>query len=261
MQPRTGRMMRSLPRAGALIGLTAIATVFAFSTAQARAHRERAPRAVSASTPVLGLASTAPTGSGFGTVKPRTVSYGGDPTSLVTDVKWQSWGGARAVGHGTADWVWPGWCVACGSVNLHATVVAFDRTSCQGQSAYARVEWFFPSRGMTFSRRLGGPICGQGPSSGGSFKEVKCRPVGVDAHGVVAAIASGITMYRSPITCASARRFIARSGAARYLGRNARYNLDGWWCGSELLMDASGPQSFSCEKGDFTNVSFNLRAS
>jgi hypothetical protein len=155
--------------------------------------------------------------------------------------------------------VWPGWCVACGSVELPATVVAFGQTNCDGQSAYSHVEWYFPSRGMSFSGRLGsGNICGGGSVPTGSTKELKCGQVSLRAHGSVTALADSIDMYDSPISCTTARRFVASSGAARYLDRNARFTTHGWWCGSELSMDLAGPQSFSCLQGDFTYLSFNL---
>jgi hypothetical protein len=57
----------------------------------------------------------------------------------------------------------------------------------------------------------------------------------------------------------TARRFVASSGAERHLGRNARFHVRGRWWGSELSMTLSGPQSVTCERGDFTNVTFTLR--
>lgn len=234
--------------------------VLSFSAAQAApAGGASAARAEAASVPTLGVALIVPNGEGFGQVRPRTVSYGGDPTSFVAKVRWRSWGGAHAVGHGTADWVWPGWCVACGSVELPATVVAFGRTSCQGHSAYSYVEWYFPSRGMSFSRRLAGEnICGGGLTPVGSTKELKCGHVSLRSGASVTGFAQNIDMFGSPITCATARRFVTSSGAARYLGENARFSTHGWWCGSQVSMDLGGPQSFTCVRGDFTNVTFNL---
>jgi hypothetical protein len=49
---------------------------------------------------------------GYGQVKPRTIVNGGDPTGLVTRVRWSAWGGTQAVGSGTGLWVvrtrlWP----------------------------------------------------------------------------------------------------------------------------------------------------------
>lgn len=238
------------------IGAVLAAAAIAVPVSAART----APRASVSSVPTLGVASAQPTGAGFGRVRPRTVSYGGDPTSFVSKVRWHSWGGTRAVGHGTADWVWPGWCVACGSVELPATVVAFDRTTCQGHSAYARVEWYFPSRGMSFSPRLSTVnICAHKPAPAGTIKQLKCGRVSLRSHGSVSAVAGHITVFDSPISCATARRFVASSGAARYLNRNARFTVHGWWCGSELSMDLGGPQSFSCVHGDFTNLSFDLK--
>ncbi len=208
-----------------------------------------------ASVPTLGVKSFSRTGAGFGQVRPRRVDYGGDPTSFVTNVKWRTWGGARAVGHGRALWVWPGWCVACGGVELPATVVAFGRTTCQGHRAYAYVEWFFPSRGQSFNRRLAGSnLCGGTPPPIPPGKELKCGSVRLRS-----ARASHIEMFDSPISCAAARQFVAHSGAGRYLNRNARFSLDGWWCGSELSMDFGGVQTFACQRGDFTNVTFELK--
>ncbi|MBV9606977.1 MAG: hypothetical protein JO027_17830 [Solirubrobacterales bacterium] len=206
--------------------------------------------------PTLGLRSVITQGSGWGQVKPSRVDYGGDPTSFVTGVKWRTWGGARAVGHGTADWIWPGWCVACGGVELPATVVAFGRTTCRGHSAYQYVEWFFPSRGQSFNRRLAGEnLCtgAQPPPPPGKVE--KCGQVRLKS-----AVAKAITLYYSPINCATARAFVAGSGAGRYLGRNARFTVDGWWCGSSLAMDFGGAQFFSCQRGDLTNVNFELKS-
>ena len=207
--------------------------------------------------PTLGVKSVTPYGTGFGRVKPSKVDFGGDPTSSVTGVKWRSWGGARAIGHGAAFWVWPGWCVACGAVKLPATVVAFGRTTCQGQSAYAYVEWFFPSRGQSFNRRLAIENLCTGTQPPESGKLVKCGQTPVRSGNDVA-LAHDINMFDSPISCQTARQFVANSAASDYLGQNARYSVDGWWCGSELSMDLGGVQSFSCVRGDFTNVNFAL---
>ncbi len=246
-------------RAG--VGIVAATGLLSFSVAQAASPRHAAPaRAASGSAPVLGAASIAPSGAGFGKVKPRTVSYGGDPTSFVVKVTWHSWGGGRAVGHGKADWVWPGWCVACGSVELPATVVAFGRTTCQGHSAYSHVEWYFPSRGMSFNERLGPEnICNGHLSSIGSTKARKCGRASLQSHGSTVAVAENIASYGSSMSCSSVRRFVAGSGAGRYIARNARFSTHGWWCGSELSMDMGGPQSFTCVRGDFRNVSFDLK--
>lgn len=236
--------------------LTAAAVLLSVSVAYATSPPTRG---ASASAPTLGVAKFRPGLSGFGQVKPRRIDYGGDPTSFVSDVKWRSWGAKRAVGHGTALWVWPGWCVACGGVELPATVVAFGRTTCQGHSVYSYVEWFFPSRGMSFNRRLAGEnICNGSSPPIGSGKELRCGQVALRSGGGVVARAKNIDTFDSPLSCSATRKFVAGSGAARYLHRNARFTVDGWWCGSELSMDFGGVQSFACQRGDFTNVTFEL---
>ncbi len=211
----------------------------------------------SASPPTLGVRGNHPTSFGFGQVRPSTVNYGGDPTSFVSNVKWSSWGGGRAVGHGRALWVWPGWCVACGGVELPATVVAYGRTTCQGHSAYRYVEWFFPSRGQSFDRRLHGQdLCTWAFPTVGSGKLQKCGQVALQP-GVVAA---NIETFESPLGCSATRQFVAASGAGRYLGRNARFTVDGWWCGSQLSMAFGGlPQTVTCDRGNRANVTFALK--
>lgn len=224
------------------VGVVTAVVLLSVSAAQAK------------SVPTLGVRSFTPHGAGFGQVRPPKVDFGGDPTSFVTNVKWSSWGGARAVGHGKALWVWPGWCVACGGVELPATVVAFGRTTCQGHTAYSYVEWFFPSRGMSFNRRLAGANICTGRPPKFPEKVQNCGQVRLRN-----AIAKGINMLDSPITCSAARQFVANSGAGRYLHRNARFTVDGWWCGSELTPALPGVQFFTCQRGDFANLTFQLK--
>ncbi len=213
------------------------------------------PRASAASAPTLGLHTKFT--EGFGHVRPRVVSYGGDPTSLVAKVHWSSWGGARAVGHGEADWVWPGWCVACGSTNLPATVVAFGLRTCGGHPAYAHVEWYFPSRGMTFSPHLGTlNVCDPSGSS----------HVSEPPHGncallrVPGALITKIEVFGYGIRCPAARALLAKLDPISHYRHNARFHAGPWWCGSELTMQVTktGPQSFECESGDYNDVSFDV---
>src|SRR5579864_5025064 len=46
-------------------------------------------------------------GQGFGQVRPAEIFNGGDPTGLVTQVDWRSWGGAQAIATGISDYVGP----------------------------------------------------------------------------------------------------------------------------------------------------------
>ncbi len=209
------------------------------------------------SAPTLGVKLSHP-GAGFGQVRPGRVDFGGDPTSFVSGVKWSSWGGKRAVGHGKALWVWPGWCVACGGVSLPATVVAFGRTRCQGHSAYSEVEWFFPTRGQSFNRRLAFENVCTGRVESPVGKLLNCGQVLLRSGGSVVARAQQISTFAVRASCPATRQFVATSGAARYLGRNARFTVNGWWCGSQLT-SFTPVQMFSCARGDFANVSFTLK--
>ncbi|WP_152628276.1 hypothetical protein [Streptacidiphilus neutrinimicus] len=101
-----------------------------------------------AALPVLG-ALWAPGVQGYGRARPAGLSNNGDPTGIVTDLRWSSWGGARADGTGTAEYVAAGQSVAQGSAQ-QATVVAFDLGTCDGRTAYRAIEWYFPGKGQHF---------------------------------------------------------------------------------------------------------------
>ncbi|MDP9075365.1 MAG: hypothetical protein M3N98_14620 [Actinomycetota bacterium] len=77
------------------------------------------------------------------------LSLGGDPTGIVSNVRWQSWGGAQATGTGTTSYVGPNQSVANASQET-ATVVAFKLATCQGVFAYGAIEWYFPQHGQVF---------------------------------------------------------------------------------------------------------------
>jgi len=90
--------------------------------------------------PVLGSKKAFQAGTGFGTVKPRTVYLGGDPTGEVKSITWHNWGAARAVGYGQ------GWCpgksVASGhpcSAALHVSKLG----TCHGRRAYIQMAFYF----------------------------------------------------------------------------------------------------------------------
>jgi hypothetical protein len=100
--------------------------------------------------PVLGqLAGVFAQGQGFGQAQPAKIFNGGDPTGLVTNITWQSWGGRKAIGSGTAEYVGPNQSVATGT-QKPATVVAFHLGTCDGKLMYQAVEWYFPGEGQAF---------------------------------------------------------------------------------------------------------------
>lgn len=106
-----------------------------------------------AASPVPVLAGPwAPHQEGYGHVKPRTIFNGGDPTGLVRTIHWNSWGGRRAIGTGTALWETPNQPVAAGRFEKGARIVLFQLGSCHGRPAYDAIEWYFPRHGQKFSQ-------------------------------------------------------------------------------------------------------------
>ena len=96
--------------------------------------------------------------SGFGQVKPAKIFNGGDPTGLVTNVDWSSWGGAQATATGSSEYVGPNQSVAQGTQET-ATVVAFNLGTCDGKLMYQAVEWYFPQHGQSFNPHHYENIC------------------------------------------------------------------------------------------------------
>ena len=93
----------------------------------------------------------APGQKGYGHVKPATIFNGGDPTGLVKAIHWNSWGGRRATGTGTALYVGPHQFVAEGKFENGARIVLFQLGRCDGRLAYNAIEWYFPGHGQMFS--------------------------------------------------------------------------------------------------------------
>jgi len=104
-------------------------------------------------------------GVGFGQVKPKKLFNGGDPTGLVSNIAWRSWGGARAVGTGTSEYIGPTQSVAKGKEE-HAKVVAFKLGTCHGKLMYQAVEWYFPQHGQKFNPHRYQNICAGGYAFG-----------------------------------------------------------------------------------------------
>ena len=96
---------------------------------------------------------------GYGTVRPNVIDNGGDGNGVVTDVKWQSWGGPTAIATGiAADASDPSKPLA-EAPETPATVQAFDLGMCDGKLMYRAVEWYFPSDGGKFNPKAYQNIC------------------------------------------------------------------------------------------------------
>jgi len=99
--------------------------------------------------PTLG-SPTASYCQGCGQVEPSDINMEGDPTSMVSNIRWESWGGPQATGIGTGWYVGPNQSVAQGS-HEPATVVAFNLGNCGSTYGYQAVAWYFPQYGETFN--------------------------------------------------------------------------------------------------------------
>ena len=198
--------------------------------------------------PTLGLAGAIDNGSGFGQVRPSQVNYGGDPTSFVAHVRWSSWGGRRAVGHGIANWVWPGWDTAH-AIPLHATVVAYGLGTCNGVRAYKYVSWFWPNRGMHFEARpVGTNLCtGKFPPYRPSGKN-KINHCGRERITRPVAVASDIEATGGA-GCGTARRFLRTHRLMRTLYTPTKAHIDGWWCGAQADAGIT-PTPYACARGN-----------
>jgi hypothetical protein len=104
--------------------------------------------ALGAQVPIL-AGSRDPAQRGYGHVKPSKIFNGGDPTGLIYDIKWKTWGGAQAIGTGTAEYVGPHEDVAEGT-QMSARVVLFQLGRCRHRRAYDAIEWYFPELGEHF---------------------------------------------------------------------------------------------------------------
>ena len=86
---------------------------------------------------------------GYGEIEPTRIFNGGDPTGLVTDVRWDSWGEDTATGRGISVWEGAAATVA-DAPQSEAVVTAFDLGDCNGQLAYRAINWYFPEYGQSF---------------------------------------------------------------------------------------------------------------
>lgn len=172
---------KALLAGGILAALAGPAALTACATAQPHAQGSaaagsaapgtattRSPGSTASATPAAAASGPVPTlgraaglfahGQGFGQVRPARIFNGGDPTGLVTQVRWRSWGGPRAVATGVSDWVPPGHSVATGK-QQPVRVVAFRLGRCGGKLMYRAVEWYFPQHRQHFDAGRYQDIC------------------------------------------------------------------------------------------------------
>jgi hypothetical protein len=198
--------------------------------------------------PTLGLKQADTNwGAGFGAIRPSEINFNGDPTSFVSKIHWTSWGGRRAVGHGIAGFVWPGFGVADGTRYVGATVVAFDLGICDGHPAYEREEWYFPRYGETFARASAawdictGKLLGHTSPAG----PVYC-PKG-----------QFTTWVSGSVKCGQLAGIEDLVDGAAHTGHSAKWISHGWICGTDLSMSRN-PQTVNCQSGNSKVLNFKI---
>ena len=94
---------------------------------------------------VLGGKAFAPMGKGFGTVAPREIFNGGDPSGLVEKIKWSHWGQRTATGWGQTSIFKPhgGYYPQLVRSELRAT--RLGQCTKNGRRAYTHLEERVPS--------------------------------------------------------------------------------------------------------------------
>jgi hypothetical protein len=92
-----------------------------------------------AAAPVQGTSSWGTPG--FGQSHPAEIDYGGDVTSSIHGIAWQSWGSSRTTGSGKALYASTTQPVSGSSAPESAVVVAWDLGTCAGKPAYRKVQW------------------------------------------------------------------------------------------------------------------------
>jgi len=95
---------------------------------------------------VLGAADVAVNGSGWGTAHPATIFNGGDPSGLVTRIRWSHWGSGVATGWGMNAIFKPqgGYYPQLEHIELHAS--RLGRCSANGPLAYRHLAFRVPDR-------------------------------------------------------------------------------------------------------------------
>lgn len=183
---------------------------------------------------------------GYGKVRPHRIFNGGDPTGLVSHVRWRGWGHRRAIGTGRAEYVWPGTDVASNGNTPGARVVAFHLGRCNGHPAYKAITWFFPKYDERFNPRSYINIC----TGDYHYPRVKLRSCTDTVLGRYTIIASYVSV--SGMRCGPARHLIHmlklhglyRSHVSKWVTGT------GWRCGSSgYNSELSDDQNYGCAKG------------
>ena len=125
-----------------------LVAVAAAGTAGADSRPDPGLRAAVKSVPVLGSARFWPGhyDKGFGQAHPKTIFNGGDPSGLVTHIRWQHWGAKRAIGWGKTSIFKPHGGYYPQPVRAELRVSRLGRCTKHGPSAYRHLEAREPAK-------------------------------------------------------------------------------------------------------------------
>ncbi|HXP98554.1 MAG TPA: hypothetical protein VN845_00650 [Solirubrobacteraceae bacterium] len=178
---------------------------------------------------------------GFGRAHPSVISYGGDPTSVVSHINWTKWGVGEAVGVGRSDWVWPGTCTGC-NPQVAVRVIAFHLGTCRGYLSYNALEWYFPQYGETFKPGDYTNTCTHtAVEREPPPPPVKCPDATLAGEG------TATEMSVQGMSCTSASQLIAESPAGPF-ATEQRWQESGFSCGTEGA--AIGSNVVECALGE-----------
>jgi hypothetical protein len=114
-----------------------------------------AAKSTAARVPKLGSKAFVPQyGVGWGTYRPSEIFNGGDPTGLVQDIHWSSWGAPTAIGYGTGLYVAPNSDVADGvPARTELRASSLGHCTVGGPLTYRHLEYREPAHpGATSGR-------------------------------------------------------------------------------------------------------------
>jgi hypothetical protein len=122
-----------------------IAALYALLVCCATTAQATASQSAGASGPVvLGAPAFAPNGTGWGKAHPSEIFNGGDPSGLVTDIHWRTWGGPTAIGFGRNAIFKPGGGYYRKQVRIKLRAESLG--NCGGRRAYTRLSVRVPAR-------------------------------------------------------------------------------------------------------------------
>ena len=205
--------------------------------------------ALASTVPTLGLKQASTNwGAGFGAIRPSAINFNGDPTSFISKIHWSSWGGSRAVGHGIAGFVWPGFArrrrnprtsvrPSWPSISVHATatrpisVRSGTSPSTARRSLRASAGWDICTGKLLGQRASAGPVyCPKGQFT---------------------------TWVSGSVTCAELPGIEDLIDGTAHQGHSAKWISHGWVCGTDLNMGRD-PQTVNCQSGNSKVVNFKI---